>query len=221
MILEISNLKKSYKQVNKELIVLDELNFSINEPKTIAILGKSGSGKSTFLSLLGGLDLPDTGDIKIANDSLLKKSEKELSLFRSKHIGIIFQEFHLLKNFTALENVMLPLEIFNDKDAMEKAKKALELVELNERADHFPHELSGGECQRVAIARAIVTEPNIILADEPSGNLDNETGDNVMNMIFELCKKINQTLILVTHDKELASKCDEIYELKNRKLERL
>jgi predicted ABC-type transport system involved in lysophospholipase L1 biosynthesis ATPase subunit len=220
MILEISNLKKSYKQVNKELIVLEKLDFSIEQPKTIAILGKSGSGKSTLLSLLGGLDTPDSGDIKIADHSLLAKNEKDLAIFRSKHIGIIFQEFHLLKNFTALENVMLPLEIFGDPKAMDKAQKALELVELKERADHFPHELSGGESQRVAIARAIVTEPNIILADEPSGNLDNETGDTVMNMIFALCKKINQTLILVTHDKELATRCDEVYELKNKRLEK-
>jgi putative ABC transport system ATP-binding protein len=220
MILEINSLTKSYKQINKELVVLKNLDFKIEEPKTLAILGKSGSGKSTLLSLLGGLDNADEGSIKIADTPLEGMSEKELAIFRSAHIGIIFQEFHLLKNFTALENVMLPLEILKDTHAKEKALNALSLVGLSERHQHFPHELSGGECQRVAIARAIVTEPNIILADEPSGNLDNETGESVMSMIFELCEKLKQTLILVTHDRDLASKCDEIYELKNKTLEK-
>jgi len=219
MILEINNIKKSYIQANKELTVLDGLNLKIESPRTIAILGKSGSGKSTLLSLLGGLDKADLGEIKVSGNDLNQLSEKDLSLFRSENIGIIFQEFHLMKNFTALENVMLPLEILKKDNIKEKAIKALEMVQLADRADHFPHQLSGGESQRVAIARAIVTEPKIILADEPSGNLDHETGDNVMGMIFKLCKELSQTMILVTHDQDLAKSCEQIYELKDKKLE--
>lgn len=219
MILQINNLNKSYQQANKNLNVLENLNFEITHPKSVAILGKSGAGKSTLLSLLGGLDKPDNGEIKISDNDIVRLNEAQLSLYRSKNIGIVFQEFHLMKTFTALENVMLPLEILKESNIKERALKALELVGLAQRSHHFPHELSGGENQRVAIARAIVTEPQIILADEPSGNLDADTGENVMQMIFDLVQKLDRTLILVTHDRDLAKKCDEMYELKNKKLE--
>tara|TARA_B100001971_G_C18267890_1_gene595794 strand:- start:8271 stop:8939 length:669 start_codon:yes stop_codon:yes gene_type:complete len=221
MILNLKDINKSYKQAHKELTVLDGLQLQIEEPKSIAILGKSGAGKSTLLSLLGGLDKPNNGEIIIGSKNIVNLSEAELAVYRSQNIGIVFQEFHLMKTFTALENVMLPLEILKEKNVLERAKKALELVQLGERANHFPHELSGGECQRVAIARAVVTEPQIILADEPSGNLDTDTGELVMDMIFNLVKDLKRTLILVTHDRDLAKKCDEMYELKERKLEKI
>lgn len=221
MILKLKDINKSYKQAHKELTVLDGLQLQIEEPKSIAILGKSGAGKSTLLSLLGGLDKPNNGEIIIGSKNIVNLSEAELAVYRSQNIGIVFQEFHLMKTFTALENVMLPLEILKEKNVLERAKKALELVQLGERANHFPHELSGGECQRVAIARAVVTEPQIILADEPSGNLDTDTGELVMDMIFNLVKDLKRTLILVTHDRDLAKKCDEMYELKERKLEKI
>lgn len=219
MILEIKELNKSYQQAGKELSVLSQLNFEITKPKSVAILGKSGAGKSTLLSLLGGLDKPDSGSIKISDKNIVDLNEAQLSKYRSQNIGIVFQEFHLMKTFTALENVMLPLEILKESNIKERAMRALDLVGLGERSHHFPHELSGGENQRVAIARAIVTEPQIILADEPSGNLDADTGEYVMKMIFELVQKLGRTLILVTHDRDLAKKCDEIYILQNKNLE--
>lgn len=219
MILNLNQVNKSYSQANKSLTVLDGLELQIAQPKSIAILGKSGAGKSTLLSLLGGLDKPNSGEIIIGGKNIVSLNEADLALYRSQNIGIVFQEFHLMKTFTALENVMLPLEILKEKDVLKKAQEALKLVQLDQRANHFPHELSGGECQRVAIARAIVTEPQIILADEPSGNLDTDTGDLVMDMIFNLVKKLNRTLILVTHDRDLAKKCDQMYELKDKKLE--
>lgn len=221
MILEFQDIVKVYKQGAKSLTVLDHLNLKIEESKSIAILGKSGSGKSTFLSLGAGLDRPDSGKIIIHNEDIVKMSEDELSIFRAKHVGIVFQHFHLMQNLSALENVMLPLEILNIESPKQKALDALKKVELSERAEHSPSQLSGGEKQRVAIARSIVTEPDIIFADEPSGNLDDETGQKVMGLLFDLVKKIKTTLILVTHDKDLAQSCDDIYELRNHKFEKL
>lgn len=219
MILEFENIVKKYQQGEKSLTVLDHLSLKIEKSQSIAILGKSGSGKSTFLSLGAGLDRPDSGKIIIHDENIVGMSEDELSLFRAKHVGIVFQHFHLMQNLSALENVMLPLEILNIESPKEKAMDALKKVELSDRFDHFPSQLSGGEKQRVAIARSIVTEPDIIFADEPSGNLDDETGQKVMGLLFDLVKKLNTTLILVTHDKELAQNCDAIYELKNHQFE--
>ncbi len=219
MILEFENVVKKYKQGLKELVVLDGLSVQIDEPKSIAILGKSGSGKSTFLSLGAGLDRPDGGKIIIHGKDIVGMSEDELSMYRAKHVGIVFQHFHLMQNLSALENIMLPLEILNIDNPKEKALNALTNVGLADRHDHFPSQLSGGEKQRVAIARSIVTEPDIIFADEPSGNLDDETGEKVMGILFNLVKEINTTLILVTHDQELAQNCDSIYELKNHQFE--
>lgn len=218
MILEVDKVVKGYTQASKKLDVLDGLDLQIERPKSIAILGKSGSGKSTFLSLLGGLDRPDEGKIVVNGQNITAMKESELAKYRAENIGIVFQQFHLMKTFTALENVMLPLEILKKENPREKAMKALEQVGLADRANHFPHQLSGGECQRVAVARAIAPEPKIILADEPSGNLDTETGESVMNMIFELCQRRESVLILVTHDTDLARSCDQIYELSYKKL---
>lgn len=216
--IEFNNVTKSFKQGSRDIPVLSDVSFKLKESGIVAIVGKSGSGKSTFLSLLSGLDGPTSGDILVDNQKITGLSEKELTIFRAKNIGIVFQNFHLIDHFTALENVLLPLEILEEENAMERAKDILNLVGLEGRFDHFPFQLSGGEKQRVAIARAYVTNPHFILADEPSGNLDPETGDVVMELLFKTAKELNQTVILVTHDHELAAKCDECYEIKNHKI---
>jgi len=219
--IEFKNVSKAYKQGQKEILVLENLNFSSKDSGIIAIVGKSGSGKSTFLSLLAGLDQVSQGDIFIGDQNISSMTETQLTHFRAKNIGIIFQQYNLIENFTALENVLLPLEVLADKKPMEKAMKVLDLVGLGDRVHHFPSQLSGGEKQRVAIARAYVNRPQIILADEPSGNLDPDTGNTVMEVLFETAKKLNQTIILVTHDMELAKKCDHQFEIKNHKIEKL
>lgn len=220
MIININKVSKSYYQGSREVSVLKDLNLVVDNVKSIAIIGKSGSGKSTFLSLAAGLDKPDLGEVWIHEENISQQSESELALFRAKNIGIIFQHFHLMQNLTALENVLLPLEILEDKDAQKKAIESLKKVGLDQRMNHFPSELSGGEKQRVAIARAIVTEPNIIFADEPSGNLDDQTGENVMSLLFDLVRNSSTTLILVTHNSELAKKCDETYLLEKKELKK-
>ncbi|MDP7321123.1 MAG: ABC transporter ATP-binding protein [Bacteriovoracaceae bacterium] len=219
--IELNNVSKSFVQGSKNINVLEKLNFELKDQGIIALTGRSGSGKSTFLSLVAGLDAPTQGEITIAGKKITNMSESELTEFRAKNIGIIFQSFHLIDHFTALENIMLPLEVLGEESPKDKALKALELVGLSDRASHFPKQLSGGEKQRVAIARAYVTNPNIILADEPSGNLDPDTGESVMKMLFETAKSLNQTVLLVTHDHDLAKQCDHIYEIKNHSIEKL
>lgn len=216
--IHFKNVTKQYIQGEKTLKVLDNFNFLLEDKGIVAIVGKSGSGKSTFLSLLGGLDQVDRGSISINGSLISSMSEVELTKYRAKNIGIIFQNFQLIEHFTALENILLPLEILEVTDAREKALWALDIVGLKDRAEHFPRQLSGGEKQRIAIARAYVTKPSIILADEPSGNLDPETGEQVMDILFATAKKLEQTVILVTHDSELAKKCDHIYEIKNHQV---
>ena len=216
--IEFKNVTKSFKQGERSISVLNDLNFVLSDSGTIAVIGKSGSGKSTFLSLLAGLDSPTSGSVSLDGVNLSELSAKDLTSFRAKNIGIVFQSFHLLPNFTALENVLLPLEVLKIDNADEKAEEILEMVGLGSRKNHFPNQLSGGEKQRVAIARAMVTNPKILLADEPSGNLDPETGQRVIGTLFETAKSRNQTLILVTHDIELAQKCDIIFEIKDHKI---
>jgi putative ABC transport system ATP-binding protein len=218
MILSLEHIHKAYEQGDRKVQVLKDLNFAVNEAKSIAILGKSGSGKSTFLSLVAGLDKPQQGAIKIDNTDIVPMGEDELALFRAKKLGIIFQQFHLMSTLTALENVMLPLEILQQENVQEQAREVLNKVGLDHRLDHFPSELSGGECQRVAIARALVTRPKLLLADEPSGNLDSDTGEVVMELLFNLVKDYQTTMLLVTHDKELAQKCDSMFTLKDQGL---
>ena len=219
--ISIENVSKKFLQGEKEITVLDGLNFNLEVDGIIAIIGRSGSGKSTFLSLLAGLDKPTSGNVKINDENISEMNEQELTAFRARNIGIVFQNFHLVDNFTALENVLLPLEVLKIPNPIVKAKEVLKLVGLEGREDHFPSQLSGGEKQRVAIARAYVTSPKIILADEPSGNLDPETGDKVMGVLFESAKKLKQTVLLVTHDRELAKKCDHVFEIQNHKIEKL
>ncbi len=219
IILKASQIHKQFSQGETAVRVLRDLELEIRQGETLAIVGQSGSGKSTLLSLLAGLDSPTSGSIELAGRALGAMTEEELTAYRAKHLGIVFQQFHLMGNLTAIENVSLPLEIARDPQAVEKAQSALEHVGLSHRATHFPHQLSGGERQRVAIARALVIEPSVLLADEPSGSLDIATGHQVMNLLFELVKRRNMTLILVTHNEELVQLCQRKLTLRGGKLE--
>ncbi|RXJ77964.1 ABC transporter ATP-binding protein [Arcobacter sp. F155] len=211
--LQIKALKKSYIQGAQEVKIYDNLNFHVKKAQRVAIMGKSGSGKSTLLSLISGIIKPNDGDILLDNVSYKDMKEENINDFRATNIGFVFQNFHLVSYLNALENVMLPAKVCGIKNAKEKAIELLESVGLGHRVDHLPSQLSGGEKQRVAIARALIHNPKVILADEPSGNLDEETGIAVMDKLFELIKKNNTTLILVTHSKDVAARCKETYEL--------
>jgi putative ABC transport system ATP-binding protein len=211
--LEIKSLKKSYSQGNHKVTIFEDLNFHVNQAQRVAIMGKSGSGKSTLLSLISGIIKADDGDILLNNVSYKNMNESDINDFRATNIGFVFQNFHLVSYLNALENVMLPAKVCGISNSKEKAIELLNSVGLGHRIEHLPSELSGGERQRVAIARALIHNPKIILADEPSGNLDEETGIAVMDKLFELIEKNNTTLILVTHSKEVASRCENIYEL--------
>lgn len=211
--LELKSLKKSYHQGSQNIEIFEHLNFHVEEGERVAIMGKSGSGKSTLLSLISGIIKADDGEISLNAVSYKDLQESELNDFRATNIGFIFQNFHLVSYLNALENVMLPAKVCNISKPKEKAMALLESVGLGHRLDHLPAQLSGGEKQRVAIARALIHNPKIILADEPSGNLDDETGNAVMDILFELIKKNNTTLILVTHSKDVADRCEKTYEL--------
>jgi putative ABC transport system ATP-binding protein len=208
VILRVRGVTKSYAHATEPVEVLKGVDFEAEAAKTVAIVGPSGSGKSTLLSLLAGLDSPDQGSIEIGGKDLATLGEEALTRYRAAQLGIVFQQFHLMTNLTAHENVRLPLEIAGDAEADAKAAKALVDVGLGGRGTHFPHELSGGECQRVAIARALVVKPPLLLADEPSGNLDTKTGEQVMRLLFDLVRDSRTALVLVTHNDELARRCD-------------
>ena len=214
MILSVENISKYYQQGEVGIHALKNINFHMNEGETLAIIGSSGSGKTTLLSLIAGLDEPTSGQVLFSGKNITQLDEKQISEFRARNMGIIFQQFHLMPYLTALENIALPLEILGDSNVEQRAKDALESVGLEKRANHRPDQLSGGEKQRVAIARALVIEPRILLADEPSGNLDTETGSIVMNLLFDLVKKNQMTLILVTHNLQQAQLCQRTIELR-------
>ena len=208
MLLEINQLYKSFPQADDgQIDVLKNINLEIHEGETVAVVGQSGSGKSTLLSLMAGLDRQTAGSLRLRDKEISEMSEVKLTQFRAENIGIIFQQFYLMPHLTALENVSLPLEMFGYEDYLNRAKEALEQVGLSDREQHFPHQLSGGESQRVAIARAVVARPSILLADEPTGNLDNETGVQVANLLFDLVKTTGMTMLLVTHNTEMAKRC--------------
>ena len=208
MILKATGLTKRFQQGGQTINAVNNLNLEIRQGETVAIVGPSGSGKTTLLSLLAGLEHSDQGEIQIAGEAISKLTEDQLSRFRGEKVGIVFQQFHLMPHLSALENVSLPLDIQGADNVSSKASEALESVGLTDRADHLPNQLSGGECQRVAIARATVTKPAILFADEPSGNLDTHTGEKVTQVLFDLVKDTGMTMVLVTHDLELAKKCD-------------
>ncbi|SKB39732.1 putative ABC transport system ATP-binding protein [Salegentibacter holothuriorum] len=217
-ILNVRNLEKSYSSGSKNLKVLQDINFEVEEQKTFAIVGPSGSGKTTLLGLCAGLDSPDSGSINLCGSELSTLGEDKRALLRNKHIGFVFQDFQLLPTLTALENVAVPLELQGNKDASKIGKELLTKVGLGDRIHHYPSQLSGGEQQRVALARAFSTRPSILFADEPTGNLDTETGQKVEQLLFDLNKEAGTTLIIVTHDLELAEKTQHILRLKGGRI---
>lgn len=212
--IELKSISKSFTQGDKKIEILKNFNLQIHAGRTLAVVGPSGSGKSTLLSLIAGLDTADSGEVFVFDQKITQMNESEMSTFRSKNMGIIFQQFHLFPYLTAEENVALPLQLAGDQQAFEKARETLDKVGLKNRANHLPHQLSGGENQRVAIARSFAVQPKIILADEPSGSLDQKSGDSVMNLLFDLVKNDKSTLVLVTHNIDLAQKSDSIFEFK-------
>ncbi len=218
--IQLKDLTKSYKEGDKSRSVLDELNLSVEEGEMIVLLGRSGSGKSTLLNLVSGIDKPDSGEVSIGGTDLSDMNEKDRTLFRRKHIGFVFQSFNLIPTLTALENVLLPLKLKGetDGDIIEKAQRYLDEVELGDRGDSYPDRLSGGEQQRVAIARALAHEPMLILADEPTGNLDYETGRTILDMLNSLVRQNGRTMIIATHDQDICQIADRVVELKGGKL---
>ena len=218
-ILDLKNVSKTYQSGSRKLTVLDQVTFSIQAGETIAIVGPSGSGKTTLLGLCAGLDSSSTGSVVLNGEALENLNEDQRAAVRSRDVGFIFQNFQLLSTLTALENVMVPLELKKRKDAKEKAMELLDKVGLKDRATHYPTQLSGGEQQRVSIARAFANAPKILFADEPTGNLDTETGTMIENLIFDLNKEQGTTLVLVTHDLELAAKTQRIVHIKGGKIQ--
>lgn len=217
-ILNVSNLEKSYTSGSKTLKVLQNISFGVEANKTFAIVGPSGSGKTTLLGLCAGLDSPDSGSIQLCGSELSTLDEDERALLRNQNVGFVFQDFQLLPTLTALENVAVPLELQGSKDASKISKDLLGKVGLGDRIYHYPSQLSGGEQQRVALARAFSTKPAVLFADEPTGNLDAETGEKVEKLLFELNQAYGTTLIIVTHDIELANKTNHILKLKGGKI---
>jgi putative ABC transport system ATP-binding protein len=206
--IETKNLVKSVETSEGMLTILDDISIRFEAGETVAIVGASGSGKSTLLGLMAGLDGSSSGEIILDGHELSSLDEEQRAVLRGQLVGFVFQSFQLLPSLTALENVMLPIELKGDAEAKAKAIRLLERVELSERWHHYPNQLSGGEQQRVAIARAFATEARILFADEPTGNLDTATGAKIVDLIFELNQAFSTTLILVTHDDRLASRCD-------------
>ncbi len=218
VILSVEGLHKRFETAAGPIDVLQGIDLEVRRGETLAVVGESGSGKSTLLSLLAGLDAATRGRVCVAGRDLGVLGERELAAFRSRELGIVFQQFHLMGGLTALENVRLPLELQGAPEAEERARAALEQVGLAERSEHLPAQLSGGECQRVAIARALVVEPALLLADEPSGSLDTRTGDAVDRLLFDLVDRRSATLVLVTHSERLAAACDRCVRLEGGKL---
>lgn len=212
-ILKVNELTKSVQLEDKTLALLQPTELEVTSGETLAIVGSSGSGKTTLLSILAGLDLPSSGEVYLKSHPLHQLNEEQRSQVRAQHVGFIFQQFLLINSLTALENVMLPGELANTADALERGKALLAQVGLSDRMDHYPSQLSGGEQQRVAIARAFITKPDILFADEPTGNLDTKTGLNVTDLLFKLNEESGTTLILVTHDPKLAARCQRQVEM--------
>lgn len=218
IILKTQSLAKFVTLEDKQLNLLHDVNLAVTAGQTLAIVGSSGSGKTTLLSILAGLDLPSSGEVYLKNKALHQLNEEQRSQVRADHVGFIFQQFLLISSLTALENVMLPAELANNDNAKQLALSLLEQVGLSERVNHFPAQLSGGEQQRVAIARAFITKPDILFADEPTGNLDKHTSKHIADLLFDLNKQFGTTLILVTHDLTLAKRCQQQVEMSDGKL---
>jgi putative ABC transport system ATP-binding protein len=218
-ILKVENLSKTYRSGDHDLHVLNKVSFEVNSGETFAIVGPSGSGKTTLLGLCAGLDTTDEGAIWLCGQNLVDLDEDGRALLRNQNVGFVFQDFQLLPTLTALENVVVPLELRGVKKAMDQGKELLAKVGLADRASHYPSQLSGGEQQRVALARAFANQPSILFADEPTGNLDDETGTKIEQLLFDLNKEQGTALVIVTHDLELAQKTDKSIRLRSGKIE--
>ena len=217
-VLAAHNISKQVSSPEGGLTILDDVSFSVDAGESVAVVGPSGAGKSTLLALLAGLDLPTSGHVVLNGSNLSELDEDGRATVRAESVGFVFQSFHLVPSLNALENVMLPLELAGGDNAREASRSIIDKVGLGDRWSHYPAQLSGGEKQRVAIARAFATEPAVLFADEPTGNLDSRTGSNIMELMFELNHSSSTTLILVTHDLSLAERCDRMLSLDTGKL---
>ncbi|KAB7530122.1 ATP-binding cassette domain-containing protein [Flagellimonas olearia] len=218
-ILKVQNLSKTYRSGEHDLNVLNNVSFEVSRGETFAIVGPSGSGKTTLLGLCAGLDTTDAGEIWLCDRNLFDLDEDGRARLRNENVGFVFQDFQLLPTLTALENVIVPLELRGIRNASEQGRELLVKVGLEDRSGHYPSQLSGGEQQRVALARAFANKPSILFADEPTGNLDDETGTKIENLLFELNKEQGTALVIVTHDLDLAQKTDKSIRLRSGKIE--
>jgi putative ABC transport system ATP-binding protein len=218
VVLRTEGLGREVSSPEGTLTILSDVNLSVRAGEVVALVGASGAGKTTLLALLAGLDRPTAGKVWLSGQDMTALDEDGRARLRRQYVGFVFQSFHLVPSLTALENVMLPLELTGDANAQQRAREALESVGLGPRVRHYPRQLSGGEKQRVAIARAFITGPEILFADEPTGNLDTASGDRVIDLLFELNRQSQTTLVLVTHDRSLAERCDRILEMEAGKL---
>ena len=218
LILEVKNITKEVNSPEGPLTIVKDVNLSIEPGELVSLVGPSGSGKTTLLAIMAGLDLPSAGSITLLGSEITLLDEDQRAQIRGRDVGFVFQSFHLMPKLSALDNVMLPLEISGTEEAQSKAKEALISVGLEKRAQHFPTQLSGGEKQRVAIARAMVNKPKILFADEPTGNLDTKSSSAITDLLFSVNDLMQTTLVLVTHDLALAEKCSKVYELSEGEL---
>ncbi|WP_125717306.1 ABC transporter ATP-binding protein [Pseudoalteromonas rubra] len=220
-IIQVKELGKTVSTFEGDLTILSDINFSVKSGESVAVVGTSGSGKSTLLSLLAGLDIASKGEVYLDGEALHLLNEEQRARLRAEKVGFVFQSFMLVQSLTALENVMLPAELAGEKNAKEQAQALLEKVGLAHRVGHYPSQLSGGEQQRVAIARAFIGTPKILFADEPSANLDSKNGHLIESLLFDLNKQHGTTLILVTHDEDLAKQCDRIIHIEGGQLAKI
>lgn len=216
--IELRNVEKTVRSGDEQLTILHSLSLTIADGQFVSVVGASGSGKSTLLGLIAGLDAPSSGEILIDGEDITKLNEDKLATLRSEKIGFVFQSFHLIPSLTAFENVLIPMEIAGMKNARKRANELLESIELTNRAHHYPSQLSGGEQQRIAIARAFANNPKILLADEPTGNLDSKNGRHIFDLMTELHRTNGTTLVLVTHDEELSSQAQRQIRLKDGRI---
>ncbi len=218
MMLDVANLKKYYNGDQNVIKAVDKVDFAVGEKQFVCIIGKSGSGKSTLLNLLAGVELPTEGEVNINGINIYKLSKDDLTKFRRRHIGFIFQNFNLLPILNVMENIILPLSLDNKIPDAVYLKQMIELLAIEDKVNEFPGTLSGGQQQRVAIARALVTKPTILFADEPTGNLDKKTGEEVISLLQSVAKQLGQTIVMVTHDLDIANKADRVITLEDGKI---
>ncbi len=214
-IVKVNNLSKVYGKGNTKVVALDNVSFSVNEGEFVAIVGASGSGKSTLLHLLGGVDKPTSGEVFVNGKDIYKLKDEELAKFRRREVGLVYQFYNLIPILNVVENITLPLDLDNRKPEKDKLDNLIKLLGLENRKDHLPNELSGGQQQRVSIGRALVSHPSVVLADEPTGNLDSKSSDEIMDLLKRCNKEYNQTIIMITHNMELAKIADRIITLED------